>query len=141
MTRWLFLVAIGTAVAPLAAGCNTSAVGVSACKQIEEARCRAAASCPDISLARPYAASGSQVDACIRYYDIDCLHGLAISSEPTDSEVQQCVTAIETDGCATVQTPQSDPPCAWLGAAEDAGADVVDAAADVVDGEAGSDGD
>jgi hypothetical protein len=98
----------------LVGGCSTGAVGVDACKQIEEARCRMAPSCPNVSLARLNNPAGSDVDACIRYYDIDCLHGLAIGSEPSTDQLSQCLAAIKADGCSVVAEPQSDPFCAWL---------------------------
>jgi hypothetical protein len=139
VTRWLFLPALGGLAVVLAAGCSTGAVGVDACKKIEEARCRQAPSCPSINLDRPYAASGTSVDACIRYYDIDCLHGLDIGSEPTGSQVAACVLGIQTDGCAVVAKPETDPVCAWLlPAASEAGADADDGA---TDGAADGDGD
>ena len=144
MIRWLSLPALGGLAVVLAGGCSTGAVGVDACKKIEEARCRQAASCPSIDLDRPYAASGSSVDACIRYYDIDCLHGLAIGSEPTDSQVGGCVSAIQKDGCSVVAKPESDPACTWLvpASSTEAGSDDATDGADAADGaDDGGDGD
>jgi len=63
----------GAACAIFAVGaCGTDPTNVEGCRNIEEARCRAASSCPNIDLDRP----GSQrrlpsdkVDACIVWYD------------------------------------------------------------------------
>jgi hypothetical protein len=109
--------ALGGALAsPLA--CGTDAVGVDACKQVEAARCRAATAC-GVSLEPPYTASGTDVDACIRYYDIACLHGLANGSDPGQTAVSACVNAINDHPCGAgkpnlVTAPESDPQCAWL---------------------------
>ncbi len=93
--------------------CGTDAVGVDSCKQIEEARCRQAPAC-GISLEPPYHTSGNDVSACIRAYDISCLHGLDVG-DPGSVAVSACVAAIEQPGnCVTVSAPESDPACAWL---------------------------
>ncbi len=112
--RWTLPLALGIALAPLlAAGCGTSASGVNDCKTIEEARCNAAAKCSAISLSPPYSTNGSATDACIRYYDTACLHGLA-GNQPSNGQLQDCVTAIQTGGCAVVETPWKDARCSWL---------------------------
>jgi hypothetical protein len=139
--RWLVLLLVAPAVAPLVAvvplvsgGCGTDAVGVSDCKQIEAARCQAAAACPEIPLYLVNHSAGSDVEACIRFYDVACLHGLTVS-DPGPIAVNACVAAILGDGgCATVEQPQNNPACSWL-APPDASADVVEA------GEAGDAGD
>jgi hypothetical protein len=113
----------------MASGCATGADGVDACKQIEEARCKLAPAC-GIALQPPYSTAGTDVDACIRYYDIACLHGLEVGN-PGTTTVNACVAAI-TD-CATVVAPQNNPACAWLSPVPiDAGEDtpVVDAGTD-----------
>jgi hypothetical protein len=110
---------IGRAAAPFAvgaaavAGCGNGADGVGACRQIEEARCRRAPMC-NVSLEPPYHTSGGDVDACIRFYDIACLHGLDVA-EPSSTAVGQCVAAIVgSPFCTVVTNPASDPSCAWL---------------------------
>jgi hypothetical protein len=109
--------AVGGALgSPLA--CGTDAVGVDACKQVEAARCRNATAC-GVSLQPPYTASGTDVDACIRYYDIACLHGLASGSDPGQTAVTACVNAINDHPCSPgkpnlVTSPESDAKCAWL---------------------------
>ncbi|HZU81456.1 MAG TPA: hypothetical protein VE987_00995 [Polyangiaceae bacterium] len=123
---------LGAALALAAVvACSTDAVGVDACRQIEATRCAQAPAC-NISLQPPYFTSGSSVEACVRFYDDACLHGLA-SSPPGQSAVDACTKAIQNDGCAVVAHPETDPACAWLvptGAAADAsgGAATPDAA-------------
>jgi hypothetical protein len=109
--------------------CGTDAVGVQTCRQIEQARCEQAPAC-GIPLEPPFHTSGSDVDACIRFYDDACLHGLSVS-DPGPIETNQCVLAIRNHGCSVVVHPESDPACAWLvltgSAADGSAADVVDA--------------
>jgi hypothetical protein len=112
LAAWLAL-----ALSPTFTGCGTDAVGVQACRQIQAARCRQAPSC-GISLEPPYHTSGTDVDACIRYYDDACLHGLA-STDPGPPSVNACVDAINrapmTDGgCAIVNKPELVDACSWL---------------------------
>jgi hypothetical protein len=123
-----------------ACGCTTDAVGVDACRQIEEARCRQAPAC-GIPLEPPYHTAGDDVGACIRFYDIACLHGLELASDPGTQAVNACVAAIENDGCSVVSEPENDPACAWLvpPTTEDAAADGDDGDADAMDGDDGSD--
>jgi hypothetical protein len=111
---------LGLALAALTSGvaCGTDAIGLDACKQIEDARCHAAAAC-GVPLEPPYSTSGTDVDACIRFYDVACLHGLAIGSDPGPTAVRLCVAAIDDHPCPAhgpnlVQSPQNDPACAWL---------------------------
>jgi hypothetical protein len=113
-----------------ATDCGTSATGVDACRQIEGARCRRAPAC-GIPLQPPYHTTGSDVDACIRFYDLACLHGLAVS-DPGTAAVQACAAAINNNGCGVVRQPESDTACAWLdagapGSSPDASAAAADA--------------
>jgi hypothetical protein len=101
---------------PLA--CSSGAVGVDACKQVEHARCQAAAAC-GVSLEPPYHTAGSDVDACIRFYDVACLHGLVSGSDPGPAAVSACVAAISGHPCTSgkpnlVLSPEQDPACTWL---------------------------
>jgi hypothetical protein len=132
--------AVGMALATLAAACGNGADGVGACRQIEEARCRRAPSC-SVALEPPVHTSGNDVDACIRFYDIACLHGLDVP-QPSLTVVNACVDRIRNSSdCAIVTNPASDPRCAWLSpgstAIPDASsadtAPAVDAAADAAD--------
>ncbi len=113
-----------------ATDCGTNATGVDACRQIEGARCRRAPAC-GIPLQPPYHTAGNDVDACIRFYDLACLHGLAVS-DPGSAAIQACTSAINNNGCGVVQHPESDTACAWLDAggassSPDASADAADA--------------
>jgi hypothetical protein len=76
----------------LAGSCGTDAVGVSECREIEDARCAAAASCgfPD-------------VEQCQRYYHDHCLHGVPVE-DVTAVQVDACVAELERAGrCASEQ--------------------------------------
>jgi hypothetical protein len=110
---WLAgLAAVLAACGVLGTGCGTDGSGVAACRQIEEARCRRAPGC-GINLEPPYSTSGDAVDACIRFYDTACLHGLEVS-DPGPVVVGQCVSAIVDGGCGVVSSPQTSSACAWL---------------------------
>lgn len=134
MLRLGLVLSIAVALIVQAVGCNSGPVGVDVCKTIETARCQQLPSCPALATQPPIWTSGTGVDACIRYYDTACLHGLPISSAPASAEVNACVTAIQKDGCDVVATPEIDPACTWLipPAQEvvDAGEDATDAVAD-----------
>jgi hypothetical protein len=141
MPRLPALLALALALAPVAAACGSNAAGVNACKSVEEARCRQVPNCPNVTVSPPlWFTSGSATDACIRYYDTACLHGLTTGSDPGTTAVNQCVAAINSGDCSVVATPQTSPACVWLippaqvdagdeGDAEDA-ADGGDAASD-----------
>lgn len=66
------------------AGCGTDATGVDACRQIEFARCEGAEPC----------AFDVDVDACRRFAQDNCLHGLV--EHPGEAAVRACTEAIET---------------------------------------------
>jgi hypothetical protein len=114
------------------AACTTDAMGVDACRQIEEARCQQAPAC-GIALEPPYHTNGTDVSECMRFYDDACLHGLARGGAPGPVAVSACVAAVRNGNCTVVAHPESDPACAWLvpeaGAAADA-ADATDAASE-----------
>jgi hypothetical protein len=119
---------LALAAAAAAGACNGSAVGVDACKSIEEARCRQVPNCPNVQVSPPvYYTSGSATDACIRYYDVACAHGLAVGVDPGTSAVNACVSAIENDGCDVVAAPETDPACAWLEPPDSGAGDARDA--------------
>lgn len=129
--RTLFFVCFGVLV-PVGA-CGTNAVGVDQCDQIETARCNRAVMLDcgggdtGINLSIPPHPEDN-LSACIRFYGIACLHGLAIPALPAaTSAVPDCVSFITNDAsCAFVGAPQSASECAWLDAGPDA-----EAAADV----------
>jgi hypothetical protein len=121
-------------VATIAIACGTSAVGVDACRQIEDARCMRAPGC-DIDISDPLHRTGTDVSSCIRYYDTACLHGVDLSSEPSSAEVSACVAAVNDGDCSVVSAPETDPACSWLIVVPtDAGAD-ADADDDAADGD------
>jgi hypothetical protein len=135
------------AILLVAAGCGTDAVGVQACRQVQEARCRQAPAC-NISLQPPYHGNGSDTDACIRFYNDQCLHGLASGADPGPIAVNACVAAINhggatPGGCSVVLNPQTAEACSWLASNSSSGdAGAGDAPADVADSgaiDAGSD--
>jgi hypothetical protein len=72
-----------------------------------------------ISIQPPYHTSGTDVDACIRYYDDACLHGLSSGSDPGPVAVNACVAAINQapmldGGCSVVVMPEMAKACSWL---------------------------
>jgi hypothetical protein len=147
MRRRPVLVVLGSCTLAFAAvvACGSSAQGVDACKTIEHARCGQIPSCPNVTVSPPiWYTSGSAVDACNRYYDTACAHGLSIGSNPSTSDVNQCVDAITSGDCSVVATPWSNASCVWLippADEDDAGdgGDATDAsdAGDGTDGEGG----
>jgi hypothetical protein len=133
-------VSLGPISAILAIGvlaCGTDAVGVDACRQIEEARCRHAPTC-QILIEPPHRTSGTDVSECIRFYNDACLHGLAGGNDPGPTAVSACVAAINAapataGGCAVVTNPETASACAWLGpppSSADAAADTDGGSAD-----------
>ncbi|HEY8040638.1 MAG TPA: hypothetical protein VIF15_12620 [Polyangiaceae bacterium] len=111
--RALVVLALAVAAVPLAAACGTDAAGIDQCKAIEEARCQQAPNCPQITLEPPYHTSGNDVDACIRFYDVACLHGLASGNVPSTTQLNACVKAIQSS-CDYVVAPENSPDCAFL---------------------------
>ena len=83
--------------------CDTSAVGVESCRQIEYARCGAAIHCPDMFKIK-------SVEACKLFYRDHCLHGLALDRDPGAGIVNPCVNAItEIGNCAAETHDQTTP--------------------------------
>jgi len=85
--------------------CETGAVGVDSCRDIESARCNAAVHCPSMfKITDP--------TGCRLYYRDHCLHGLPLSQDPGAGLVNRCVSAINAIGdCAarnSEQTPASE---------------------------------
>jgi hypothetical protein len=77
-------------------GCGTNAKGVEDCRDIEVARCEAAAACGILS----------DVAECQRYYRDHCLHGLAVESPPRNL-VDECVAMVKRAGtCAQALGPE-----------------------------------
>ncbi|AUX43053.1 uncharacterized protein SOCE26_044930 [Sorangium cellulosum] len=102
---WAAAGLLGLGVASLAAqGCGTDAVGVEACRQIEQARCEAAAAC---------GFDEAQVKTCSEFYWDQCLHGIQHAvdydeentsqpaEDPASVDVDECVAAVQaTRDCA-----------------------------------------
>src|SRR5512139_1038330 len=95
MSMLRLLALLPVAVAMLASGCDTKAVGIDECRTIEQARCVAARSC-----GLGIDSDGTQ-EECERYARDNCMHGLA-GAVPKASELDRCVTLISAAGaCAT----------------------------------------
>jgi hypothetical protein len=78
-------------------GCGTDAKGVEDCRDIELARCEAAAPCGIVT----------DVAECKRYYRDHCLHGLAVESPPRNL-VDECVGTVKRAGqCAQLSGPDT----------------------------------
>jgi hypothetical protein len=72
-------------------GCGTDAKGVEDCREIERARCGAAAACGIVT----------DVEACQRFYRDHCLHGMT-TFPPSPAAVDDCVETINSAGsCAS----------------------------------------
>ncbi len=106
-------------------GCGTKAVGIADCREIEEARCEAAAHCGE-------QIPVDDVEACKRFYRDQCLHGLVTEKDPSSSAVRACVTAIAQAGeCAAESGPDTpirrcaEPPDVVVGKIETA-CDVIE---------------
>lgn len=86
---------LGAAVAPalLYLGCGPTGVGVESCRQIEGARCEAAAFC---------GFDEAEVDDCKLVYMDQCLHGIENAGyRPTEGDTEACVAAVKAAGdCA-----------------------------------------
>jgi hypothetical protein len=111
-----------------AAACGTNATGVTTCDTIELARCQRAIAC-GISLEPPYSTAGNDVDACIRFYRVACLHGLS-GSDPGPVAAQACVADINAS-CPYAKMPETSPNCSFLIPPM---TPVTDGAADALDG-------
>ena len=94
------LAAVATFSLVTASSCGTSAVGVDSCRDIEQARCRASASCLNADGVRLI----DDVPACERYYRDHCLHGLAVKP-PASASVSACVQVIEAAGECAASDP------------------------------------
>lgn len=129
------VVLLASGVIASSVACGTEPVGVEACRRIERVRCESAQAC-GIDLGRPLHSGDSpesNVAACIRYYDDQCLHGLVVTKEPSPQSVDACVDAIVTGDCSVVKAPETDEACKFLVppvAPPSAAADASDATSD-----------
>lgn len=93
--------AFGVCFVWLAGSCGTDAVGVSECREVEQARCDAAVSC-----------GYADVKECRRFYRDHCLHGVALEQVDT-VQVDQCVAQLQNAGqCAAAQPNTAPADCA-----------------------------
>ncbi|WP_437747204.1 hypothetical protein WMF39_20605 [Sorangium sp. So ce1504] len=102
------LLGLGAVTLITAPSCGNDAVGVDACRRIEQARCEAAAVCPE------WIGSGDaeeRVNTCVEFYWDQCLHGFESGAgggqtvaEPTTLQVDACVAAVgEARACASAK--------------------------------------
>src|SRR6188768_905747 len=68
-------------------GCSTGAIAIQQCREIERQRCEAAAVCGVIE--------SKEVASCKRFYNDQCLHGIAGDEEPTADEQADCLGFLE----------------------------------------------
>jgi hypothetical protein len=151
--RRRFFILICSVWVPLGA-CGTSAIGVDICDSITSAQCTQAVALDcgadsGINLSVP-THPDNNASACIEFYKVACLHGLVTPTVPTTSQVDECVTFVNSlnantvGACSFVAEPQTADACAWLippeaGADADADAaeaDAADAADDTTDADA-----
>lgn len=100
--RALGWLGVGWAVAYLLlgpSGCSTGAIAIQQCREIERLRCEGAAICG--------AMSESKVESCKRFYDDQCLHGIAGDEEPTADEQADCLAFLE-DAEADAEAARDD---------------------------------
>lgn len=107
--------------------CNTDAVGVNECRDVEYARCEASVACGIIE--------EDEVDSCRRFYRDHCLHGISGDKVPTADEHKACIELIEQAGeaaneslgmggsgqpddsaCDIIDKPWKSEECAYLNA-------------------------
>ncbi|WP_437538422.1 hypothetical protein WME79_20905 [Sorangium sp. So ce726] len=102
------LLGLGAVTLITAPSCGNDAVGVDACRRIEQARCEAAAVCPE------WIGSGDaeeRVNTCIEFYWDQCLHGIQngagggqAAEDPKTTQVDACVAAVgEARACASAK--------------------------------------
>lgn len=71
-------------------GCTSKAVGIGACRDVENARCEASVPCGRVEV--------DGVEECKRFYYDQCLHGIQGPETPTNEELDQCVDMINEAG-------------------------------------------
>lgn len=77
-------------------GCDTHAIGVDECREIEKARCAASHSCG-------IGVNSSNEAECERFARDNCLHGLPTASAPLESQLNNCLKAIRAAGACAAQ--------------------------------------
>lgn len=81
-------------------GCDTHAVGVADCQEIEKARCAAAHSCS-------LGINATNEAECERFARDNCLHGLPTASSPLASQLNNCLKAIRAAGACADAGPNT----------------------------------
>jgi hypothetical protein len=99
-------------------GCGTDAKGIEDCREIERARCSAAAACGIVT----------DVESCQRFYRDHCLHGM-VTLAPSPNAIEECVATLTSAGsCASASSAGKLAPLSEC----DAAPGVLDAARDVM---------
>lgn len=89
----------------LGLACGTDAVGMEACRKIEDARCTRFHGCALVA----------DLAACQRFYRDQCLGGVPGKVTPNASQVNSCVAAINADAsCGVAKAPEQAKACAFL---------------------------
>ncbi len=120
--RKVFLVSLAAAAlvaAMVSLGCGAEPVAADGCRKIEEARCEAAPSCTNLRV--------PDVAECKRFYRDQCLHGLALESDPGAPTIDRCVSKLHecasagpeaacggTTTCGAIEAPERLAECAFL---------------------------
>lgn len=95
--RSIALLSFAIASVGVSYGCDTNAVGVDDCRDIEVARCRAAHPC-DLGI------DATTQDVCERFARDNCLHGLPTAEAPPAGKLNACLKAIGAAGtCAAAK--------------------------------------
>lgn len=99
---WAALAATWSCLIP---ACQTGAIAIPECREIESARCRASVHCGTIT----------DVTACERFVRDQCLHGIAGPKAPSRAAQADCVDMIRDAGaCAADDTTLPIADCADL---------------------------
>ncbi|MSP25882.1 MAG: hypothetical protein EXR75_12130 [Myxococcales bacterium] len=80
---------LSAAAVTLATQCDNGAVGVDACRRIEEQKCEALVGCPFVAIK-----DEGDVAACKLAYRDQCLFGIADAQSPDDVALEACLAAI-----------------------------------------------
>lgn len=96
LERVLFSAGLALSLGFFLAGCGTEAKGIDSCREIEEERCRQAPACPSHFRVK----SEEDVEACVRFYRDQCLHGMSAPA-PGKPALDACLQTIRRAGaCA-----------------------------------------
>jgi hypothetical protein len=105
-----------TVIGAAALHCDNGAVGVEACRQIEDRRCELVVGCPNVSIE-----TEADVIACKSFYRDQCMFGIAdAEQDPDDVAIEACLAALsKADACKAAETIAAcaDPPALAAGVA------------------------